>query len=145
VPPYSTVALVLLGLLPGSPAAALLAVAPLPVADADSVGKVTDTLTLELPPADVERELPPVEVERDEPPPIAVEFEPLVEPLDELLLVPMLLLLEPAPCDVEVEVEPDVEPESDVEPEMISACARFAAERAIKSAVALIAHFIFFS
>ena len=50
-----------------------------------------------------------------------------------------------APCEVDVEVEPELEPESEVEPDMISASARFVAERAIKSAVALSAHFIFFS
>lgn len=145
---------VLLGLLPGSPAAAVVPPAPL-VVPVGVLGSDTDTLTVELPPAEFECELPPappaavelppVDEERDAPPPIADALDPLVEPLLELLLVPMVLTLEPAPCEVDVEVEPELEPESEVEPDMISASARFVAERAIKSAVALSAHFIFFS
>ncbi|AIY41917.1 hypothetical protein LT85_2759 [Collimonas arenae] len=139
--------MVLLGLLPGVLASADVALAPLVVPVA-VLGNDTDTLTVELPPADVDLELPPVDEDAPvvaEPPPIADALDPLVDPLDELLLVPMVLTLEPAPCEVDVEVEPELEPEFEVEPDTMSASARFVAERAIKSAVALNARFIFFS
>jgi hypothetical protein len=100
---------------------------PAPV-DAARVGIVTDTLTFDEPPADEELppradELPPVAFARPMPP-TEDEFELVAA--DEVDEVPMLFRLDPPPCPMPTDEDPEVEPDDELA--VVSAWAACAAQ-----------------